>query len=89
LGLSLLTFVLGLAIVGPANWVKWTAVFLVTTVVFGALTFFVGLLLPKEGVLAGIYWFGIVPLVPAAILGIANFIRNRSSFSRQEKSDPA
>ncbi|WP_431479417.1 hypothetical protein [Massilia eburnea] len=74
-----LTFSVGLAIAGPANWLRWTATFAAVSALSGAIVEY-GLpkLLP-EGVISGLVLCGLMPLTPAFMLWLAHLIHKHSA----------
>lgn len=72
-----LTFSVGLAIAGPANWLRWTVTFAAVSALSSAIVEY-GLpkLLP-EGVISGLLMCGLMPLAPAFLLWLAHLIRTR------------
>lgn len=75
--LPLLTFAIGLAIVGPSNWFKWVVAFLIVSALSVGAFSFVAAALPKDGVWIGVLSFGLFPLLPALFLWLANAMRKR------------
>lgn len=75
--LPIMTFAIGLAIVGPSKWLKWTGVFLLAAAVSGVMFVKAATILPKDGVWLGIGLFGIVPLLPTLFLWLAVLVRGR------------
>jgi hypothetical protein len=73
-----LTFSVGLAIAGPANWLRWTAAFLATSVISGAIMACWFRQALPEGVFGGIVLCGLMPLAPAFMLWLAHLIRKHS-----------
>jgi hypothetical protein len=77
LALPIMTFSIGLAIVGPSKWIKWIAVFLIAAMASGAIFAIAKAFIPMEGVWVGLALFGIVPLLPALFLWLAVLLRGR------------
>jgi peptidoglycan/LPS O-acetylase OafA/YrhL len=75
--LPIMTFSLGLAIAGPSNWIKWTAVFLLAAMLSGVIFALGVAIVPTDGVWLGLGLFGIVPLLPALLLWLAVLVRGR------------
>lgn len=75
--LPLLTFAIGLAIVGPSNWLKWVALFSVVAMLTVGAFSLAASILPKDGVWVGLFMFGLIPLLPAFFLWLANVMRRR------------
>lgn len=73
----LITFIIGLAIAGPARWLAWTAVFVVASAFASVVLYFLTKL-SSNGVLAGVVVFGLLPLIPAFQLWLACLLRRRS-----------
>lgn len=77
LALPLLTYGIGLAIVGPSKWVKWSGTFLLVAAISGVVLTTATAILPKDGVWVGLGMFCIVPLLPALLLWLAVLVRGR------------
>jgi hypothetical protein len=77
LALPIITFSIGLAIVGPSKWIKWIAVFLLAAMVSGGIFAIAMAIVPMEGMWVGLGLFGIVPLLPALFLWLAVLVSGR------------
>jgi hypothetical protein len=78
IALPLLTFGVGLAVVGPSKWAKWTGAFLLVAAISGVVLAAATAILPKDGVWVGLVLFSLVPLLPALFLWVAVLIRGRT-----------
>lgn len=79
IGLMLLTFLIGLAIAGPAKWGRWSIAFVIASALIGGAAALLLPMVPKEGVISGVVACGIMPLIPAFLFWLAIQLRGRNA----------
>lgn len=77
--MTALTFAVGLAIAGPANWLRWTVTFVATSALSGAILAYGFPRSMPEGVISGLVMCALMPLVPAFMLWLAHLIHKHSA----------
>ena len=73
----IVTFAMGLAIVGPSRWLRWSIVFAIASAAIIAGASYLVPKLPKDSILIGTMTFSLAPLAPAFYLWLGYLARLR------------